>query len=158
MPGGVTEWLAGGLGAGELQNLRPESSESPGPGRVLQLARPATLSDLLRRIKAHLNLDTLRVAATAEHQAGRPIAKISICPGAGGSVLAASGAELYLTGEMRHHDVLAALNAGTSVILCEHSSSERGYLPVLMERLMAELESGVEVVVSAQDIEPLSYR
>ncbi len=158
VPGGVTEWLAGGLGAGDLQNLRPEDSESSGPGRMLQLEHPAILSELLKRIKAHLNLDTLRVAATQEHKDGKSIARIGICPGAGGSVLAASGAELLLTGEMRHHDVLAALNAGTSVILCEHSSSERGYLPVFRERLKAELGRGVEVSVCSQDIEPISYR
>jgi len=161
--GGVTEWLAGGLGEGKLQCSRPAGSEptnssAPGPGRLLELATASTLTDLLMRIKAHLQLDTLRVAATREHQEGKAISRIGICPGAGASVLAASGAELYLTGEMRHHDLLAALDAGSSVILCEHSSSERGYLPVLRKRLMEELGGEVEVMVSSQDQEPLSYR
>ena len=38
-----------------------------------------------------------------------------VCAGAGGSVLAPRAADVYWTGEMRHHDVLAAL-AGTGFI------------------------------------------
>lgn len=155
--GGVTEWLAEGLGSGELHPLQAEENEAPGPGRMLHLASAASLTDLVTRIKQHLNLKILRVAASLQHESGILITKVGICPGAGGSVLQRSGAELFLTGEMRHHDVLTALNSGTSVVLCEHSSSERGYLPVLRQRLLRELPSGIKVVVSSQDIEPLSY-
>jgi putative NIF3 family GTP cyclohydrolase 1 type 2 len=56
---------------------------------------------------------------------------------------------------MRHHDVLAALDRGTSVILSEHTHTERGYLPVLRERLDAELDGEVLIDVSRADVEPL---
>ena len=66
-----------------------------------------------------------------------------------------ASADVYLTGEMRHHDVLAAVEAGTSVILCDHTNTERGYLPVLKKKLAAELGRGVRIDVSKRDAEPL---
>jgi len=41
--------------------------------------------------------------------------------------------DLFLTGEMSHHEILAANAQGTSVILCEHSNSERGYLKQVLQ-------------------------
>ena len=56
---------------------------------------------------------------------------------------------------MRHHDVLALLARGSSVVLCEHSSSERGYLPRLRARLLAETHGAVSVTLAEDDREPL---
>jgi len=44
---------------------------------------------------------------------------------------------------------------GASVILCEHSNTERGYLSVFREKLAVALDEKVEVVVSATDADPL---
>lgn len=59
--------------------------------------------------------DLVRVAeATKDHV----IQTVAICAGSGSSVLNPVKADLFLTGEMGHHDVLAAVAQGTSVILC----------------------------------------
>lgn len=47
------------------------------------------------------------------------IETVAICAGSGSSVLNPVKADLYFTGEMGHHDVLAALAQDTSVILCK---------------------------------------
>jgi putative NIF3 family GTP cyclohydrolase 1 type 2 len=78
---------------------------------------------------------------------------VAVCPGAGGSLAdaaVAAGAGIFVTGEMRHHDVLAALDLGLSVVLAGHTNTERGYLPVLAERLSA-LEPALEPIVSEHD-------
>lgn len=68
-------------------------------------------------------------------------------------------ADLYLTGEMSHHEVLAMVAAGRSVILTNHTNTERGFLrDVLKEWLGDELnkeEQGWEVLVSQEDRDPL---
>lgn len=64
-------------------------------------------------------------------------------------------ADLYITGEMSHHEVLDAVAKGTSVILSDHSNSERGFLAVFRERLAATLPDSVTVVVSKADRDPL---
>ncbi len=69
-------------------------------------------------------------------------------------------ADLYLTGELGHHDVLEALAQNSTVILCEHSNRERGYLSALLKPRLEELlaqDGGepVEVIVSTTDKDPL---
>ncbi|MBI5851779.1 MAG: Nif3-like dinuclear metal center hexameric protein [Planctomycetes bacterium] len=151
---GLCDWLAEALGSGARTPLRATNDgddPSHGPGRCVVLESPASLDEIVARIKSWLKLPALRIAR-APHAGS--IRRVALCPGAGGSVLAGVNADLYWTGELRHHDVLAALARGTSVVLCEHSSSERGYLAVLRGRL-AEQCPGVEFLVSAHDREPL---
>jgi putative NIF3 family GTP cyclohydrolase 1 type 2 len=62
---------------------------------------------------------------------------------------------VYVTGELSHHAVLARLAAGSSVILAEHSSSERGYLPKYAQKLAELADGALEVLVSERDREPL---
>lgn len=83
---------------------------------------------------------------------------MAVCAGSGGSVFKhrALAADLYLTGEMSHHDVLDLTQNGSHVILCEHSNSERGFLKVFQKKLQTEiLANKVEVLVSAVDRDPL---
>jgi dinuclear metal center YbgI/SA1388 family protein len=151
--GGVNDWLADGLGAGSRRALVPHAEDAAvGQGREVVLAEPAGLSEVAARLKRHLGIQALRIASA---DPSAPVQRIALCAGAGGSMLAGCAADVWITGEMRHHDVLAALAQGTSVILSEHSHSERGYLAVLAARLRAALGSGVDVVVSRADAEPL---
>lgn len=170
-PGGVNDWLADGLGPGlrrplerPRDRLRPGATSVAGPrgevagqGRLVQLEREADLGTIVRRVKRHLRLRHVRVAAAARHGGGAAVCTVALCAGAGGDVLAGVDADLLLTGELRHHDVLAAVAAGRSVVLCDHSNTERGYLPVLAERLR-EAVPRLEVAVSAADADPLRVR
>ena len=89
------------------------------------------------------------------------MSSIAACAGSGASVLAGAPADLWLTGEMSHHELLDAAHAGKSVILCEHSNSERGFLKVLAGKLSGELWAGreegacPEIVVSKKDRDPV---
>lgn len=62
---------------------------------------------------------------------------------------------IHYSGEMSHHEVLDAAAKGTSVILSDHSNSERGFLSVFRERLAVRLPDRVAVVVSKADRDPL---
>lgn len=84
------------------------------------------------------------------------ISTVAVCAGSGSSVLKGVKADLYLTGEMQHHDVLDAVHSGTHVILCDHSNTERGYLKMFADKLAVELCGGnVQVVLSQADRDPL---
>ena len=125
-----------------------------GVGRCLVLAEPKSTVDVVSSLKAHLGVSTLRVA---EGRGGPAFHEhVGLCPGAGGSLLeaaAASGCTMFVTGEMRHHDVLAAVDRGITVILAGHTNSERGYLPHLRDRLVAAMP-GCEFTVSTRDRTP----
>lgn len=81
---------------------------------------------------------------------------LAVCAGSGASILHGVEADLYLTGEMSHHEVLDANHRGTSVIVCDHSNTERGYLKVLKEKFTELFDNKVEVLVSEQDRDPLT--
>ena len=83
------------------------------------------------------------------------IQTIASCAGSGSSVLRGVKADVYLTGEMSHHEVLDAVSNKTHVILCEHSNTERGFLKTLVPTLTEMLNSKVKVTVSEIDRDPL---
>jgi putative NIF3 family GTP cyclohydrolase 1 type 2 len=125
-------------------------------GRALTLAEPATLAALVARVKLLVGRPALRVAASAAHRDGAPLRRLAVCAGSGKSLFeSARGFDAYVTGELSHHAVLAHLAAGSSVILCEHSTSERGYLPGYAARFAERSGGAVEALISAADREPL---
>jgi dinuclear metal center YbgI/SA1388 family protein len=144
--------------AWEVVPLADKPIPGAGAGRRAELAAPTTLDLLVERVKARLGVPTLRVAASERHARGEPIAVAAVCPGAGGSLFErVSGVDLLLTGELRHHDVLARVTSGTSVLLAEHTTTERGFLSEFARRL-AELLPDTRCVLSERDRSPLEYR
>jgi hypothetical protein len=108
--------------------------------------------ELVSKIKQTLEIEHLLIAGP---DAGI-VRRAACCPGSCGEVLDAAlagGAELYLTGELRHHDALRAAGAGMTVVAVLHSNSERAVLKRLRERLMAEL-GGLQCELSRQDRDP----
>jgi dinuclear metal center YbgI/SA1388 family protein len=157
---GLNDWLSLAAGPGTRRPLLPATpgvgSPSVGLGRGVVLERPASLALLVERLKAQLGRPALRVAATPDHRAGVPVQRVAFCAGSGRGVFErAPGYDLYVTGELPHHDVEALLAAGSSVVLGEHSSSERGYLPAFAERLREASGGTLETLVARYDREPL---
>ena len=150
--GGINDWLCEGIGEGTVAPLEPRlDDEGAGVGRKMELAVAEALDVIVARLKKHLGVERLRVARAGDNA----VRSVALCAGAGGAVLAkASHVDLLVTGEMRHHDVLTRVAAGTHVILAEHSSSERGFLAVYAKRLAA-LVPGLVTLVSERDREPL---
>jgi putative NIF3 family GTP cyclohydrolase 1 type 2 len=82
------------------------------------------------------------------------VRSIAVAAGAGGSVLRGVAADVFVTGEMSHHDALAAVAAGTSVVCAGHSNTERGFLRVLRKRLDQALEGDLDVRIARSDRDP----
>lgn len=150
--GGVNDWLSDGVGEGDISVLQPIPDSDAGQGRLVALKRPVKLKTLALRIKKHLGLKTVRVASAA---ADEPIKTVALCAGAGSDVFNGVRADCYLTGEMSHHHVLAATLNGSHVILCEHTNTERGYLPVFRKILLKALGNGVDICISSEDADPI---
>ena len=78
-----------------------------------------------------------------------------MCAGSGASTLQAVQSDMYLTGEMSHHNVLDAVCKGTHVILCDHSNTERGFLHTVRQQLSERFCNDVQILVSSVDRDPL---
>lgn len=151
--GGLNDWLASAFGAGTASAIEPVADSGvEGQGRLLELEVPLRLSDAVARVKTHLKLNHVRVARPS-HADDPSIGRVAVCAGAGGAVLVRAEADLLLTGEMRHHDILAQKAKGTSVIVCDHTNTERGYLPLLAAKL--GFGGAVQVTISERDTDPL---
>ena len=127
-----------------------------GLGRVGRLVRPATLETLVARAKRAVGVRRALLARpTGRARRGR-IGLAACGVGAGASVYRlaiAEGAGLFVTGEMPHHDALAAAAAGMAVLCLGHSHTERIALSRLAEQL-ALAAPKLKVIRSAQDRDP----
>ncbi|KAJ3868593.1 NGG1p interacting factor 3 [Lentinula novae-zelandiae] len=176
--GGINDWLAEGIMGGnqapgtvrplQVEKFSPSGDSEGAVGRLVALQTPVTMSVLEKRVKEHLKLSQIQVgyASTRDRLRSSAIVEtIAICAGSGGSVFAGKKADVYFTGEMQHHEVLAAVAAGTNVILCDkggHTNTERGYLPILASKLKAQLHAAAfdepfDIVVSNTDKHPLEF-
>ncbi|RVE59539.1 hypothetical protein OJAV_G00189690 [Oryzias javanicus] len=140
-----------------LSILKLEKPPLPGhgQGRLSVLEQPVSVAEAVQKMKSHLGLGHLRLALGWGQTLESSVRTVAACAGSGASVLSGVKADLYITGEMSHHEVLDAAAKGTSVLLSDHSNSERGFLAVFRERLAVRLPESVTVVVSKADRDPL---
>lgn len=126
----------------------------PGAGRLVCLDTPVRPSLIAERLSRALGSDAdVQVGARSDD----PVNRVAAVPGSGASLLDAAigaGAGVFITGEMKHHDVLSAVQRGCAVVLAGHTQSERGFLPELARRL-AEAIPNIRPVVSTSDTPPL---
>ncbi|XP_034992953.2 NIF3-like protein 1 isoform X2 [Zootoca vivipara] len=139
----------------EIISLQKPLLEDTGMGRLCTLKEPVSISVLVERVKSHLRLSHIRLALGAGKSLESQVKAVALCAGSGSSVLKGTESDLYLTGEMSHHDVLDAVSKGISVILCEHSNTERGFLLELQKELTGHLQNEICIVVSEKDRDPL---
>lgn len=103
-PGGVADALAEVLGVEHRVPLIPGEDPERGIGRVGTLAEPMTLEAFARKTAA-----VLPATAQGVRVAGDPhalVRKVAVVGGAGDSLfdeVRASGADVYVTGDLRHH-------------------------------------------------------
>ncbi|MFB3894316.1 MAG: Nif3-like dinuclear metal center hexameric protein [Phycisphaerae bacterium] len=138
-----------------------------GMGRIGRLARPTSAPALITRLKRATGLGNITVALArgGGPNRARPaltgLAKVTTAACAAGAcgdlykAAVAGGATFLLTGEMRHHDALAATRAGLTVACLGHSNSERIALAGLAKRL-SEMAPRLTVAVSQADRDPFA--
>uniref|UniRef100_A0A8C9JW69 NIF3-like protein 1 n=1 Tax=Panthera tigris altaica TaxID=74533 RepID=A0A8C9JW69_PANTA len=139
----------------EILLLEKPPLPQTGMGRLCTLDEPASLATMIERIKRHLKLAHVRLALGVGRTLESPVRVVALCAGSGSTVLQGVEADLYLTGEMSHHDVLDVASQGINVILCEHSNTERGFLSDLRDMLGAHLENKINIILSERDRDPL---
>jgi len=131
-----------------------------GLGRVGQLPQPLALKAVAATLKAALSISTVKVAGNPE----MPVERVAVCSGSGNALLTAaiaSGAQVYVSGDLGYHAARDAQQAGMGLIDVGHFASEH----LVVEALAASIRSavaaaGLSAVVEAADMErdPFHYR
>ena len=138
----------------DVYPLEPRPVRTLGVGRRVMLDHAVDVRTLAARVKRALGVSHVLIG---DATAGKAVKCAGVCPGSGAELMDAAvedGCDVYVTGEMKHHDVLAAMSRGLSLILAGHTATERGYLPTLAKRLGAAVK-GVEFRVAGEDRDPL---
>jgi dinuclear metal center YbgI/SA1388 family protein len=123
-----------------------------GMGRVGNVP-PCDRAVLIERIKSALGVTRLLVAGPTSGE----VRRAAVCAGACGDLYrdaVSARADLYLTGEMRHHDALAASKSMT-VVCALHSNSERIALAAL-EGTLRERAPTLDILRSRADADPFA--
>ena len=90
----------------------------------------------------------------------RLVKRAAVCAGSCGKIInsvIAAGADLYLTGELKHHQALAAQEARLTCICLSHTVSERFVLKKFAGQLCRRLK-GIEIKTSKKDADPFKWK
>lgn len=154
--------------ADQQQQLIRGKETTVGIGAVGDLSAPITLKELAFRIAEFLPATAAGLRVAGPHDA--PVQKIALCTGAGDSLfdeVRASGADVYITADLRHHPASEARETARVsgegkpyLIDCSHFASEWLWLHGAAESLKAELaRRGFEVqtYVSELNTDPWDF-
>jgi len=136
-------------------DIYPLSSSATGHGlgRVGELEKQSRLDDFAREIGRKLGLGSVKIAG----QPDRLVKKVALCAGSGSSMLKQfimSKADVYVSGDLGHHDALEVVERNLGLVDIGHFSSEVCVVEALAERINRILnQSGVDVGVHACSME-----
>jgi len=120
---------------------------SYGLGRLAQLQNETTLAVYAETIKKALKLDRIKFAGDPN----KIIKKVALLNGSGNKFISAArfaGADVLVTGDMQHHDILDAVEAGLGIIDAGHFATESVMIPAMASYLRGKCKAaGYEVEI-----------
>jgi len=137
----------------------PERPEARGLGRVGELEEPMTLRALARRVADGLPAPDVRLVGDPD----RTVRRVAVLGGSGTSAIGdalRAGADVLVTGDVRHHVALDALELGLAFVDAGHHATEHAAMPHLRSRLQARaVPHGLTapVVLSAVRTDPWEH-
>ena len=143
-PTGVNALMAEALELNSVAVLTPSDRGAWGLGAVGMLPSCSGVLDLGQKIKLALNLSRLLFYGDT----GRPVCRLALCGGSGGGLwqeALESGADAYLTSDLKYHERLEALDRGLKLFVADHGEAESFSLDGLAEVLSGA--SGKEVFI-----------
>lgn len=127
-PGGIDDVLAERIG---LTNVTGE-----GYVRIGDLPHPMSADELTAHVSRVLDT-VVRPMGSSEN-----ITRVAVCSGAGGSewpVAHGWGAQAFISGEIKHHDALPAVDAGLFCLEAGHHATEEPGIFALADALQNEM-------------------
>ena len=111
------------------------SKAKNGIGLIARLPSAVKIENMITEIKNILKVPYLRLIRSNE----KLIKTIALCTGSSGSLINKAinkKADLFITGDIKHHEALAAKEMGLNIIDIEHFYTEKYFVPAIKEQLM----------------------
>lgn len=163
VPGGVSDMLAARLGLSNCRalvaDLPPSAANNIGFGRCGDLPEPMAFADFFRFIQEKLALPVVKVAGIPPPE----ITRVAVCGGSGSDltpVARAAGAQIYISGEIKHSMARWVESVGFCVLDGGHFATENPMvlgLAQLIRRGFAARGAVVEVLTTDSQSCPFRY-
>jgi len=127
-----------------------------GLGRIGKLAEPMQLNRIIERIKKYIGAQAVGIIG----KENRLVRTAAVCAGSCGKIInsvIAAKCDLYLTGELKHHEALAAQQAGVTCICLSHTVSERFILKKFAKQLQKRMKQ-ITIKISKKDADPFKWK
>lgn len=137
---GMSWRLASMLGVGSLRLLQPShEGAATGFGVVGELPAPLDIAEFFERIRRTTGARILRHSAIVS----REVSRVAVCTGSGASLMGAakaSGADVYVTADMKYNDFMTPDGAFTAVD-AGHFETEYCAIDILFDVLSKNLRT-----------------
>jgi len=108
-------------------------SENTGIGRVGDLKKKISFLNFVAQVKKQWKLKSIRVVKAKPF-----VQRVALCPGSGSSLwkeALLSKADVYITGDLKYHEVLDGSLHGLGFIEIDHFTFEKDYVSYLAKKL-----------------------
>lgn len=151
VPGGMADLAAGLINLTDISVLNPEGETGEGIpygiGAFGFLEQPVSLRELAKQVKEAFHLPFVTVYGL--EQVTEPISRVAITPGSGKQMISfaqALGAQVFITGDMGHHEGIDAVAGGMAVIDGGHYGLEHIFMSHMEWYLKEQIDSSLEVM------------
>ena len=127
-----------------------------GLGRIGKLIQPVRIKQIIGKIKKHTGAKAVGIVGDEK----RLVKTAAVCAGSCGKIIntvIAAKADCYVTGELKHHQALAAQEAGLTCICLSHTVSERFILKKFAKQLQKQIKQ-VTIKISKKDADPFKWK
>ena len=163
--GGNNDMLARAIGLVSLKNLAGENVEEPEKmmernsmfdiGRIGKFRNAVSVSEAAEMLCENLDIDRHKIRWTGNP--GRTVKTVGICTGAGiefAEAAASKGCELFITGDIKHHEAQKAETMGIAVIDAGHYGTEKSFGENMRSLLQKHLGGKVEIFAASRSTDP----
>ena len=153
-PDGMSWRVGQMLGLENMEVMQPTNPEGAGFGVVGELSQAESAEEFMRRVMQTFNVKVLRHSDIVKPE----VSRVAVCTGAGASLIDVareSGADLYLTADLKYNDFMRHENA---IILADmgHFESEYCAIQILFDILSKKIPI-FAVRKSVRSSNPVNY-
>ena len=127
-----------------------------GIARIGWLDRPVSFDEFISDVNAACGYEGLKIQGESD----REIKKVAVCTGGGGEYVYDAfreGADVFVSGDIKHHDAQAAKDLGICLIDAGHYGTEWQFVPNMAAQLRADERFTAELIKSESMANPFEY-
>lgn len=135
---------------GAFSSRKSFTGEAAGIGRIGELQEPCTVKELMQRAKKHLGEVSLSYVGDSQ----KIVKTVAVCNGGGGDLVydaKALGADVYISGDFKHHHARFAVENDLPLIAVSHFDAEIGFCRLVEAQLKAAFGNDLEIACSEEE-------